>query len=219
MALHVHGCGTCRCNRPRMLLNRLCGWWNLRMWNTRILGTDQKFHSTEQSSQRERELTSSSARVLSLWLQRQCSWVRFLVWSCLHLTQNQSWPVSSRCIENASPSHLALFSAPSSFWIVYWKLRELLQTRMIYNWMTAVWKENLPRSYKQGAIGADWQEMMDTATRPSLLSVFPLEYAINLKLLPPQGSPPLFVHRDRDAFFTKEIQDPVKVWVQSSVLV
>ena len=44
----------------------------------------------------------------------------------------------SRFIETAFLQPPGFLPAPSWFQILYWKLGELLQTRMIYNWVTAV---------------------------------------------------------------------------------
>lgn len=62
-----------------------------------------------------------------------------------------------------------LSQPPSWCWILYWKVGELLQTWMIYNWMISVWKQNLPQSYKNGAIRAGCQEMINTCNWPSFL--------------------------------------------------
>lgn len=70
-----------------------------------------------------------------------------------------------KCIIGLPP----LFQAPSWFWILYWKLGELLRTRMIYNRMISVWKQNLPQSYKNGAIRAGCQEMINTCDWLSFL--------------------------------------------------
>ena len=161
-------------SQPR-IVNRLHGWLNPRMRNPRIPRANHKLHSIERCYQWEKELISYFACAFYLWLQRQCSLVMFLISSCLPLTQNQSWRKSSRFIENASPSHLTLSRVPSWFWILYWKQGELLQTRMIYNWMTAVWKQILPESYKNGTIRAGCQEMINTWNWPPFLFVFVLE--------------------------------------------